>query len=254
MKIIINPEFDRLKSFIEALPSVFDKEGEVVYKERNEIKVFEAGGESLIVKSFKIPHFFNGIIYSCLRPSKAERSYKFALKLIELDINTSTPVAYIEDHQAGMLVSSYYISVYKKYPGILRELRYSPLASNEGLVSAFAEFTADIHQKEVLPLDYSSGNILYEKIDNKYSFCLIDINRMQFLPVDMELGAYGFRRLWGNEETIAFMAREYARIRNFDKDTFERLVLKYHRIFWQKYSKKHKGFKPYEETPPSLRA
>jgi hypothetical protein len=245
MKIVINPEFTRLKSFIEALPSIFDKEGEVVYKERNEIKVFDADDEKVIVKSFKIPHFFNGIIYSCLRPSKAERSYKYGLTLIEKEINTSIPVAYIEDHQAGMLAASYYVSVYRKYPGILRELRYSPLAGRENLVAAFAAFTADIHSKEVFPLDYSPGNILYEKVNGQFNFCLIDINRMRFVPVDMELGAYGFRRLWGNEETLAFMAREYARLRKFDEQKFENLVLKYHRIFWEKYSKKH-GIGPYE--------
>jgi hypothetical protein len=244
-KIIINPEFSHLKTFIETLPSIFDREGEEVYKERNEIKIFDAGDTKLIVKSFKVPHFFNGIIYSCLRPSKAERSYKYALTLTNRKVNTSTPVAYIEEHQSGMLVSSYYAAIYKKYPGILRELRYSTLEGKEDLVAAFAGFTADIHKKEVFPLDYSPGNILYEKTGDKYTFCLIDINRMRFVPVDMELGAYGFRRLWGHEDTIAYMAREYAKIRNFNTVKFEHLVLKYHRIFWEKYSRHHEGFQPY---------
>ncbi|MDR1562376.1 MAG: hypothetical protein LBS54_04735 [Dysgonamonadaceae bacterium] len=246
LKIVINPEYSHLKTFVEALPSFFEDEGEIVYKERNEIKTFDVGEEKVIVKSFKIPHFFNGIIYSCLRPSKAERSYKYALRLIERKVNTSIPVAYIEDHQAGMLTSSFYVAIYQKYPGILRELRYTPLEGQEDLVTAFARFTAEIHNKEVLPLDYSPGNILYKKTGNDYTFCLIDINRMRFVPVDMELGAYGFRRLWGNEETISYMSREYARVRNFDKDKFERLVHKYHRIFWDKYSRHHGGFQPYE--------
>jgi hypothetical protein len=246
MKIIVNQEYNYLRPFVESLPMMFEKEGTVVYKERNEIKVFDKGNEQIIVKSFKIPLFFNGIIYSCLRPSKAERSYKFALKLIEREINTPPPVAYIEEHQAGMLYSSYYISIYKKYPGILRELRYLPLEGQESFVAAFARFTAEIHEKEVFPLDYSPGNILYEKKDDQYEFCLIDINRMKFVPVDMELGAYGFRRLWGNTETIAYMAREYARVRNFNEDRFVKAVQNYHSIFWKKYAKRHDGFKPYE--------
>jgi hypothetical protein len=224
---------------------IFEGEGEVVYRERNEIKIFDACGTQLIVKSFKVPHFFNGIIYSCLRPSKAERSYRYALTLLSRGVNTSVPVAYIEEHQSGMLASSYYVAVYEPYPGILRELRYSPLAGSEALVAAFARFTADIHVREVFPLDYSSGNILYRKTGDEYVFCLIDINRMKFLPVDMDLGAYGFRRLWGHEDTISYMAREYARVRNFNVCEFESLALKYHRIFWDKYSRHHEGFKPY---------
>jgi serine/threonine protein kinase len=245
MKIIINPEYKRLTSFIEAIPSLFDKKGEVIYKERNEIKVFDAGEEKIIVKSFKIPHFFNKIIYSCLRSSKAERSYKYALKLIEKEINTSMPVAYLEEKQTGLLTSSYYVSIYKEYPGMLRELRYSPLTEKKELACAFARFTADIHQKGVFPLDYSPGNILYQKIGDEYNFCLIDINRMRFVPVDLALGAYGFRRLWGNEETLSFIAKEYAKLRNFDEEKFEYLALKHHRIFWKKYSKRHGGFSPY---------
>jgi hypothetical protein len=240
MKIVINPDYGYLTSFIESIPDIYDKGGEIIYKERNQIKVFDAGNERIIVKSFKIPIFFNRIVYTCFRPSKAERSYEHALKLIEKQINTPQPLAYIERKKNGLLADSYYVSIYKEYPGILRELRYHTLEEKKDLVSAFIRFTVDIYEKGVFPLDYSPGNILYEKVGDEYNFCLIDINRMQFKPVDMETGAYGLRRLWGSEEIIAFMAGEYARLRKFDEKKCEELVLKYHRSFWEKYTRRHR--------------
>jgi hypothetical protein len=246
MKTIVNPAYGYLTPFIESIPDSFDKEGITIYNERNRIKVFDAGNnEKIVVKSFKIPLFFNKIIYTYFRLSKAERSYNHALKLIERKINTPQPVAYIERKKNGLLADSYYISVYKEYPGILRELRYHPLEEKKDLVKAFVRFTVDIHEKEIFPVDYSPGNILYEKTGDEYKFCLIDINRMLFKPVDIETGAYGLRRLWGSEETIIFIAKEYAKLRKFDEKKFEELTLKYYRFFWKKYSKKHKDFQPY---------
>jgi hypothetical protein len=246
MKIVINPTYLHLNSFIENLPQSFDNGGQVIYKERNEIKIFETGGEQVIVKSFRIPHFFNRIMYSFFRRTKARRSYEHALVLEAKQINTPQPVAYIEIKKGGLFAKSYYISVYKAYPGILRELRTGSLEEKEDLLRSFARFTASIHEKNVLPLDYSPGNILYEKTENNYNFCLIDINRMRFTPVDMVEGARNFRRLWGSKEMIIFIVREYAKIRQFDSDECEKLALKYFYTFWKKYSRKHDGFLPYD--------
>ena len=128
---------------------------------------------------------------------------------------------------------------------MLRELRNHSLEEEKDLIKAFVRFTVDIHEKDIFPLDYSPGNILYEKVGDKYNCCLVDINRMQFKPVDFETGAYGLRRLWGNEETIVFIAREYAKLRKFDEKKFEELTLKYHHSFWERYSRRHGGFQPY---------
>lgn len=239
MKIIVNPSFNYLASFVKSIPDFFDKEGETVYNERNQLKVFDAGNEKIVVKSFKVPFFFNRIIYTCFRPSKAKRSYEYALKLIERQINTPQPVAYVENRKNGLLAGSYYVSIYKEHSGTLRELRNHTLEEKRDLASAFARFTAEIHENAILPLDYSPGNILYEKTGDEYRFCLVDLNRMRFMPVDLQTGAYGLRRLWGKEETIAFIAREYAGLRKFDEKKCEELALHYHRLFWNKYLRKH---------------
>jgi hypothetical protein len=75
---------------------------------------------------------------------------------------------------------------------------------------------------------------------------------MRFTPVDMVEGARNFRRLWGSEEMIIFIVREYAKIRQFDPDKCEKLALKYFYTFWKKYSRKHDGFLPYDNKEVSF--
>ena len=46
------------------------------------------------------------------------------------------------------------------------------IKSCEDVVTAFAEFTARLHEAGILHLDYSPGNILYDKIGEEYHFSL----------------------------------------------------------------------------------
>lgn len=61
-KILINPKYEHLRSFITSLPDTFSQNGKVIYQSRNELRVFEKAGLSLNVKQFGIPLFFNRII------------------------------------------------------------------------------------------------------------------------------------------------------------------------------------------------
>jgi serine/threonine protein kinase len=135
------------------------------------------------------------------------------------------------------------------YPGLLRELAYYPLEKVKELVEAFAHFTAFIHEREVLHIDYSPGNILYEKTENQYHFCLVDLNRMKFGKVDRNTGCLNLRRLWGTDETIAHIARIYAQDRGFNEEECIRLTLQYHAAFWKKHTKKHPDQKAYCVDP-----
>jgi hypothetical protein len=247
MKIVIHSKYKHLAAFLENLPQIFHIEGTTIYKDRNEIKVFNTAKEEIIVKSFKIPQFFNRLIYTFFRHSKAHRSYAHALILRKKQINTPQPVAYIENYKNGLLFDSYYITQYKEYPGMMRELRYQPLIVHKNLADAFARFTAHVHEQNVLPLDYSPGNILYEETDGEYHFCLVDLNRMRFLPVDRKRGSHNLRRLWGNDETITYIAKEYAKARGFDEQKTVESVLKAHAKFWKRYARRHEGFMPYIE-------
>jgi hypothetical protein len=245
VKIVINPAYKHLEAFIRRLPALFEKEGEVVYADRNTIKTFEAEGFSISVKSFHVPSFFNRIIYGFFRPSKAARSYQCGLKLLEKGISTPEPIACIEQKRCGLLHNSYYVCAHLRYDGMMREFRAGALSGREELLRSFARFTASLHRRRVFHKDFSPGNILYVKDAGNYRFYLVDINRMSFRPVGMKKGCENFKRLWGNAEMIAFIAREYAEAMQWDAAACEALILKYRRKFWKRYSAKHQGFLPY---------
>ena len=44
MKLILHPQFEHLRQFVEELPQRFSKEGEVLQDRRNTIKVFHVNG------------------------------------------------------------------------------------------------------------------------------------------------------------------------------------------------------------------
>ena len=52
----------KYKEFVQDIKENFSKSDNSIHKARNEIKVIDFEDESLVVKSFKIPHFINKIV------------------------------------------------------------------------------------------------------------------------------------------------------------------------------------------------
>ena len=229
MNIIINPEYSYLESYIRELPDSFKNEGELIYKGRNELKVFEINGKKIVVKSFKISHLINKIAYSFFRPSKAKRSYLYGLEIIKRGINTPVPIAYIEEIKGGLLNRSFYISEYCEYDRIFREFTYYPesFEGKDDILLRFADFTSHLHDLGIYHKDYSPGNILFQKTEAGIDFCIIDINRVRFGKVSKERGFRNFERLWAGDKMLAIIAERYAANGGFDKKEAVEKVIKY---------------------------
>ncbi len=246
IKVVINEDYGGLRKFIERLPLAFLQSGEVVYSGRNLIKTFDIDGLKLNVKSFKKPLWINQVMYATFRKSKAERSYRYAYIIKERGFHTPDPVAYMELKQYYLLKYSLYISIHEEFDGMMRELQYGTLAGREDFLRQFALYTASLHEKQILHLDYSSGNILYKKNDDQYTFYLVDLNRMKFnKPISLDAACFNFRRLWGSDEMISFIVKEYARARKFDEATCLERTFEYRKKFWDSFTKQHPGATPY---------
>jgi len=210
MKIVINPAYAVLKSFITKIPVLFEQEGELVYIARNQLRHFSVEGYEVIVKRYKQPHLINRIAYTYFRPSKAKRAYEYAFKLLESGIDSPAPIAYIEQYKSGLLTYAYFISIYEKNYSVIREFM-SGTQTDDSLLKELSLYIADLHNKGVLHLDMSPGNILYYKEENKYNFTLIDINRMQFLSTVSKIKRFkSFKRLAENEDVLTTIAKRYA--------------------------------------------
>ena len=92
---------------------------------------------------------------------------------------------------------------------------------NEDKLSAFARYTAALHQAGILHLDYSPGNILiHQNETNEYSFSLVDVNRMQLLSdIDCDMVCRNMCRLYFLREVIDLHQTEYASLRGWDEST-----------------------------------
>ena len=225
-RIGINPDFQELSSFVHELPAIFETEGTVIYKGRNELKEFDVKGKKLIVKSYQLPHLLNRIVYNFFRPSKAKRSYSYALMLRNLGIGSPAPVGYYSTGSWLLFGRSYFVCLKSDCPYTYRDFEKTVFPNQEQILRAIAWTTAALHENGLLHKDYSAGNILFRTTGQKVEVEIIDLNRMRFGKVDMEMGCRNFERLPGTHEMFAVLAKEYARARGFNVQTCLELIEK----------------------------
>ena len=182
---------------------------------RNKIKLFELNGKTLNVKSFKVPHLINKIIYQYFRKSKAKRSFEYAKKLIENGIGTPEPIAYLENSDFIGLKDSYYVSEHLEADLTYRELVEIPnYPDSENILRQFTRFSYNMHQNGIEFKDHSPGNTLIKKNkDGSYDFFLVDLNRMKFHnSMSFQLRMKNLCRLTPHKEMVAIMSNEYAKV------------------------------------------
>lgn len=215
MNFKVNPSFNKSASSILDKIKTFNSSGELFGNgDRNKIKLFDLEGKTINIKSFKIPNIVNKIAYRYFRKSKARRSFEYATILLEKGIGTPHPIAFLENSNSIGLKDSYYVSEH-----LITELTYRELVEipdypdNETILRQFTKFTFDLHEKGIEFLDHSPGNTLIKKNENnKYSFFLVDLNRMNFHDImSFEQRMGNFSRLTPKKDMIAIMSNEYAK-------------------------------------------
>lgn len=242
MKIKINPKYEEMRSFIERIPDVFEKEGRVIYTGRNLIKVMEAPDGTVInVKRYHAPKGPNRLIYSLgIRKPKGERAFEYPMILEKKGIGTPTPIALIEERNAiGLLGYTYLITLQCDNLHTLYEVGDAVPGTYEKLAKALAHFAADMHNKKILHKDFTPGNVLWKQDDEGFHFIIVDINRMKFGEISVKGGLYNLRKFWGPKEFIRILVSEYAKVRDYNVDEAVDYVMKERAKFWTRYGKKH---------------
>ncbi len=214
VKKVIHGSFKKHEDKLISIIKNFDNEGAVFGNQnRNTIRVVEVGNLKLNIKSFRSPKLINKIAYGYFRKSKAERSYNYANKLIQLEIGTPQPIAYFEEKSILGLGKSFYISEHLDVDLTYKELVENPdYPEHEVILRGFTRFTHSLHENEVLFKDHSPGNTLIQKKEEGYHFGLVDLNRMEFKTLSFEERIQNFSRLTPKKEMVAVMSDEYAKI------------------------------------------
>ncbi|MDD2699107.1 MAG: hypothetical protein PHF17_09930 [Arcobacteraceae bacterium] len=208
-----------------------------IHKARNEIKIINYNSQDLVIKSFKVPHLINKVVYAFFKDSKAKKSYENSIKIINF---VPKPIGYVEFTKFGLVEDSYFISEHFKYDFTIREPLLDINFEDKNLVfKQFAKFTYDLHQNGIYHQDYSPGNILIKKEENKYIFKIVDINRMTFKELSLDECLENFAKLWAKDEDLKIIIKEYAKlVKEEEIDCISRAL---------KYSQKHKNFKNFKK-------
>ncbi|WP_248723653.1 lipopolysaccharide kinase InaA family protein [Seonamhaeicola sp. ML3] len=236
----INEQYLQQQSVIHEFVDNFDVDG-IPFgdQDRNSLKLFQIGDDVINIKSFRVPNFFNRLAYNFFRKSKAQRSFEYANKLIALGVGTPQPIAYFEFKSFLFFNKSYYVSEQLDCDLTYRELTLDlNFPNHEAILRAFTRFTYNMHEKGIHFLDHSPGNTLIKINNGSYEFSLVDLNRMEFKPLDFETRIKNFSRLTVHKSMIEIMSDEYAKCINEDYDKVYNLMLKYTKAFQERYYRK----------------
>lgn len=203
---------DKLAHFVENFSKEGKKYGD---QERNTLKLFDLDGETINIKSFKVPHLINKVAYRYFRKSKAQRSFEHAVRLLELDIKTPKPIAYFQQGKGLLFGESFYISHHLKYDLTYRELIHDPNFPNRyEILKQFTRFTYKLHENGVEHLDHSPGNtLIIVNSEEDYDFYIVDLNRMKFHDhLTYQMRMENFARLTPDKNMVSAMSAEYAKL------------------------------------------
>lgn len=228
---------DFIKELTRAIDNFDTLEGGV--GKRNIIKIVPIQGLNLNIKAFKVPNMVNKVVYNFFRKSKAQRSFEYANKLKALGVGTPQPIAYFEFKSAFLFGRSFYVSEQLDCDMTYRELTKDfNIPDYDAILRAFTRFTYGLHEKGIHFLDHSPGNTLIKKMGNSYQFYLVDLNRMEFGPLDFETRIKNFARLTTHKSMVETMSDEYAKCSGKAYNTIFNLMWQETQAFQEKFHRK----------------
>lgn len=224
----LNPAYSHLASEIDRLAeSGLPADARTVYEGRNRVVRFSRGGLELSVKAFKVPGLIRGLVYGCLRPSKARRSYENAVRLLEAGFATPEPIAWVETRSfGGRLRNSYYVCVHltdAPHVGVLEP----DLQMRDLIIPLMARELASLHKAGIFMKDFTPGNALVtdRKEPAKMRLNYVDLNRMKFGVSNRRLLRRNFNAPLYSDVDLALLLEEYARITGMAEATVKREAL-----------------------------
>lgn len=216
VKTVINPTFAHLRQAVEDIAAHGIPSTAVdIYKGRNRVVTYKVDNDTINIKEFRIPNVLNRLIYGHLRPSKASRAFRNALRLLDRGFSTPAPVAYIETTDGPLLGRSYFISVQEPDLTDIRGLAWCP--RREEITDLIAAVMGRLHSAEIWMKDFSQGNFLWRTDPSGgLEYFLVDINRMDFHTRSRRLLMRNFSTLADDHSLLMDIASAYARISGDD--------------------------------------
>ena len=227
--IIIHPDYQSYKDFLQAIPNHQYEVEKVYCKRRNTVEKVRWNNVDFVVKRYRVPVLINRLVYTFFRKSKAQRSYENAQKLLRIGISTATPVGYIIQKKNGLLHTVWFISLclpaYTLYEYHLTVQEPDKL---ERLWKGLSDFMLNAHLHKYYFLDNNGGNILVQEKTDGLHFSIIDINRIEQGRIpSLYKSMKSFDQLGLDVSALLSVLNHYTRERNFSLERCLYTVLKH---------------------------
>ncbi|MCH6258859.1 lipopolysaccharide kinase InaA family protein [Puniceicoccaceae bacterium K14] len=207
---------------------------------RNDVYKIEHEGKQLVLKCFYNRGAWKKVAYK-LSTSKARRSYLHSQKLINIGINSPSPIFWREDWDGAWLQNSYYVSEFLDYAHDGRSFNDSSIEDKTFKIRLAAETIACMHEAEIEHLDLNPANFLFKQgIDRKWQIYIIDNNRMKVGPVSLKRGITPLLLMELKGEDLDLLIASYSKVRNVDTADCRNLyfnTLNRHNLKWRIKSK-----------------
>lgn len=217
MKIILNPKYEHLRDYLMRLDEHFEHEGYEIHTGRNVIRTLHVDGLTLCVKRYAQPTLRRRVQQLIYKSSKGKLAYISPLLLRERGFESPESIAYVRYRHGLCNFVTYFVCLHSNYRYSMYSLLGEPADKQREVIGHFARFAAHLHEDGFLHRDFSSSNILYDIIDGRYHFSLIDTNSLKCgRGVTVAAGCKNLAQLSGDDRFFAYLADCYAKERGAD--------------------------------------
>ena len=225
MKIIINPKYESLREYLTHIEDHFEKEGKEIFRDRNIIRTLSINGLTLCVKKYAPLSLRSQLAQRLYKTPKGKMAYFKPLSLRERGFESPEPVAYVKYNKGLTNTATYFVCLHSSYKYSMKDAFDMSDEDRAELINSFAHFVARLHRSGFMHKDFSSSNILFDKIGGRYHFELIDTNSLQIgRPISLEKGCANLAKLTGNDDFFSALAHAYALARDCNAEQCEKLI------------------------------
>ncbi len=224
MNLIVNPKYEQLREYLKHIDIHFNQEGKEIHRGRNVVRTMEVEGLTLCAKRYGTLSLRRKLSRTFKR-AKGKQAYYRPLLMRERGYQSPDPVAFVRYRRGFMRTESYFVSIFSNYRYSFADLKKMPEAERDEITRQFAIFAARLHEDGFLHRDLTADDILYDFIDERYRFMLVDTNSMRCgKAVSIEDGCKDLAQLKGDNKFLVILAREYANERKADAEHCLRLI------------------------------
>lgn len=215
MKITLNKKYEHLRPYLLHIEEHFEQEGHEIYRDRNVLRTLRVGELTLCVKRYAhTPLLRSG---NAGPSHKGRQAYFRPLQLRERGYESPEPVAYVVIRKGLLKRDTYFVCLHSPYRYTLQDVGELPAEQQQRVAEAFARWAARLHSDGFLHRDFSGSNILFDKVNERYHFALVDTNSLRrSRSVSPAHGLENLRLVGGPAPFRATVARVYAEARGLD--------------------------------------